>query len=112
MGSSFNEVSAYDLVQYKNQKWMFLADKNAICYVDDKENTIVNIINNEECILQKDLYQCSLKVGDKIVFVPFAAKELLILDLLSKKLKKIDIELPLTFQRYNDVSFKYKLTRP
>ncbi|MBQ8526924.1 MAG: hypothetical protein IJ429_00495 [Lachnospiraceae bacterium] len=88
-----NRVVCLDWYETEEYMWMCLADRNAICKVN-KETKEVTVLGHypETEYAQENLSFTVVRNGDKLVFLPYCADYVAIMDMNTEKLEFISIK--------------------
>lgn len=86
------DVTCHDWCENENKIWLCLANKNAVCEIDKSDRTI-KILGHfpHNRLGERDLSLSVGKCGSYIVFCPFQANDIAILNVCTETLEFIDI---------------------
>lgn len=90
--NGWEKVTCSDWCEDKRKIWLCLSDKNAICEID-KHNKHTKILGSfpQNGLGEGDLSLSVVRNGNNIIFCPFRANDIAILDVSTETLKFIDI---------------------
>lgn len=90
--ADWEKVSCYDWYEDENNIWLCLSNKNALCKIDksSKETKILGSFPNNE-LGEEDLSLSVTKCGRYIIFCPFKANDIAVLDINTGEMEFIDI---------------------
>lgn len=110
--ANWEKVTCHDWYEDNKKIWLCLENKNAICEID-KENRDIKILgsfpNND--LGEQDLSLSVARCGDYLVFCPFKANDIAILDIYTGELKFIDLLqiLEKNNHKYNGIEKFYRM---
>lgn len=89
---AWEKVTCYDWYEDENNIWLCLENKNAICVIE-KKNKDIKIIGSfpHNGLGEGDLSLSVTKCGNYIVFCPFKANDIAVLDIYTGELKFINL---------------------
>ncbi len=88
----WGKVACYDWCENNNKIWLCLENKNAICEIDKKsKNTKILGSFPHNGLGERELSLSVKKSGDYVVFCPFKANDIAVLNVFTEELEFIDL---------------------